>query len=352
MSKLSQKGQALFRILVNHVRKPGVNVQRPETLISYGEALELLNLPDDAPRGPTDGKTLQLNGLNDLAQWVNRHPDMPRITGAVISRSEYDGIDGTRRPKNVPGAGYFKEYKRRPDDWRWWIAQMEASIAFDWTPYLLDSVHVASPDQKQRVLEPLRPKEYLRAYDLLIEAGLATKVPLADVPDRLTAHRAYLSQWSFTEGERVVLCLPFHDMDVKDGAIFQYINYRTDTEEHRTWTALQKERAWAMDHAFVAAYKTGRSVRVIVVDGKIGQNGEEQIQRRLLDPVPWHVASYDSTGWCRLERGAKPVKTFTSEEVAFAGLFTEGTQSERIQKGSCFTFYLPCAGGGARRFAR
>lgn len=135
-SALSEKGQALLDILVAHLRGPGVDAQRPETLISYGEALELMNLPPDSPRGPTDGKTLQLNGLNDLARWVNQHPRMPRITGVIISRSEYDGIDGTRRPKCVPSVGYFREYKRKPDDWPWWTAQVELSIEFDWTPYV------------------------------------------------------------------------------------------------------------------------------------------------------------------------------------------------------------------------
>jgi predicted HNH restriction endonuclease len=141
---LSEKGQALLDILVAHLRKPGVHAQRPETLISYGEALELLHLPPDAPRGPTDGKTLQLNGLNDLARWVNQHPKMPRLTGVIISRSEHDDIDGTRRPKFVPSVGYFREYRRKPDDWDWWIKQVEASLAFDWSPYVR-KVEVFSP---------------------------------------------------------------------------------------------------------------------------------------------------------------------------------------------------------------
>jgi|GEM_PF-1887982 len=337
MPNLSPKGQALLDILAAHIHKPGVGAQHPETLISYGEALEILRLPDNALHGPTDGKTLQLNGLNDLAHWVNQHPRIPRITGVIISRSEHDGIDGTRRPKFVPSTGYFKEYKRKTDDWHWWIAQVEASIAFDWTPYLSEAAQkTPSPSSgRSGIIEQLRPTEPLRAYDLLREAGLTTDVPLADVANRLAAHRTYLSRWSFTEGDRVILCLHFHDMDVENGAIFQRLNYRTGRPEHRNWNALQMKRAWSMDHAFVTAFNTSQSIRVIVVDGDPRPEGGVQIQRRLLDSEPWHVASYDQNeGWCRLQRGAKPAapETFTSEEIIFAGTFSEGAQSEATVK--------------------
>jgi hypothetical protein len=334
---LSPQGQLLLNILVKHIRQPGVKADRPETLISYGEALELLNLPANAPHGPTDGKTLQLNGLNDLAQWVNKHPKMPRITGVIISRSEHDELDGARRPKFVPSVGYFKEYKRKTDDWTWWIEQVEASIAFDWSLYFSSPASPSPPIAASRhgIIEQLRPTNPLRAYDLLIEAGLTTEVPPTDVAQRLAAYRTYLSRWSFTEGDRVILCLHFHDMQEENGVIFQRLNYRTDRPEHRNWNALQKERAWAMDRAFVTAYKTGLNIRVIVVDGELGPDSKAQIQRRLLDSEPWHVASYNQIeGWCRLQRGTKPAapETFTGEEITFAGTFTEGTQSEVTAK--------------------
>lgn len=132
-------------ILVAHIKKPGVSREHPEKLISYGEALKQLKLPTNAPRGETDGKTLQLNGLNDLARWVNQHPKkLPRITGVIISRSGHDGPDGFRRPPNVPSAGYFKEYKRHFEDWDWWLKEVEKSIAFDWSPYIPRSSTVES----------------------------------------------------------------------------------------------------------------------------------------------------------------------------------------------------------------
>jgi hypothetical protein len=337
-STLSRQGQALLEILVSHLRKPGVNAQRPETLIGYGEALELLKLPANAPRGPTDGKTLQLNGLNDLAQWVNRHPRMPRITGMIISRSEYDGIDGIRRPRNVPSAGYFREYKRKTDDWQWWIEQVEASLAFDWSPLLStpEQPEARFPLPTPTRFEHLRPTRNQRVYDLLQEAGLKTEILPGDAQGNgLAAHRSYLSQWSFIEGQRIVLCLHFQDIGEDGGAIFQRLNYRTAGEEHRHWNTFQKQRAWSMDRAFVTAYKSGRNVRVIVVDGERDAQGDEQVKARLLDPESWHVSTYDKeTGWCRLQRGPQPAapETFTTKEIEVAGTFAEGAQSEVTAK--------------------
>lgn len=133
---LSAQGQALFDVLIEHLRLPTTDPSDPESFISYGEALEQLNLPPDAPRGETDGQTLQLNGLNDLARWVKAQPKMPRITGLVISRSPRDETDGTRRPENVPGIGFFREYGRKGDDWPWWVKEMEACKRFNWSPFV------------------------------------------------------------------------------------------------------------------------------------------------------------------------------------------------------------------------
>lgn len=327
---LSPQGQILLRILVEHIKQPGVSVQRPETLIGYGEALEKLSLPANAPRADTDGRTLQLNGLNDLARWINQHPKkLPRITGVIISRSEYDGVDGTRRPKNVPSVGYFKEYKRKADDWPWWQQEVEDSIAFDWSPYLSAQPEPAPKAKSTNAafLEQLRPTEPLRAYDLLRKAGLVTEVPEKDVETRLASHRTYLSRWAFIEGNLIVLCLHYHDMQEADGIIFQDLNYRTNRPEHRGWTAIQKERAWSMDRTFVTANKTGSNIKIIVVDGHTAVDGSAIIERRLLDPEPWHVASYDSKdGWCRLQRGPRPTppETFSSDEVKSAGTYAEG----------------------------
>src|SRR5690606_25211996 len=106
------------------------------------------------------------------------------------------------RPKDVPSAGYFKEYKRPVDDWPWWMEQVEASMAYDWSPYLTIASEspTGSSVKSRALLDQLKPTSLLRVYDLLIQTGLKTEVPPEDVANRLIAHRAYLSRWSFIEG--------------------------------------------------------------------------------------------------------------------------------------------------------
>jgi hypothetical protein len=133
---LSENGQALLDLLVSHMHRPETRPDRPETFISYGEALEALHLPPGCPQGSTSGETLQLNGLNDLARWINLQPKLPRITGLIVSRNPIDDMDGERRPAHVPGKGFFREYRRKPDDWPWWLEEVSKSFDFDWAPYV------------------------------------------------------------------------------------------------------------------------------------------------------------------------------------------------------------------------
>ena len=137
MPELSEKGLRLFRVLVSQIEAGRFSAHDPKTFLGYGQTLDLLNLPPDATRGPTDGKTLQLNGLNDLARWIREHPNrLPRLTGLIVSKTKYDEEDGGYRMPDVPGKGYFREYKRDVEDWTWWLKESEKSLAFDWSPYL------------------------------------------------------------------------------------------------------------------------------------------------------------------------------------------------------------------------
>lgn len=64
-----------------------------------------------------------------------------------------------------------------------------------------------------------------------------------------------------------------------------------------------------MDSAFRQAWEHKWAVRVIVVDGFRSSSEEESssVSRRLLDPVPWYIRSYDyQTGDCRIVRGEAP----------------------------------------------
>ena len=127
---LSEAGQKLLSVLINYTRSGRLDVERPETYLGYGETLQLLNLPVDAPKGRTDGETLQLNGLNDLARWIKTRPSLPKFTGLIVSKSGSE--------KNTPGAGYFKEYNipRNGKEYDWWLEESRKSLTFDWSPFI------------------------------------------------------------------------------------------------------------------------------------------------------------------------------------------------------------------------
>lgn len=135
--ELSEQGRKLLAVLVAEIAKGKLNPDKPEGFLGYRQTLDLLKLPPDAPVGETDGQTLQLNGLNELAAWIHQHPKrLPRLTGLIVAKEPRVYADGTRRPANVPGKGYFREYKRKSvEDWQWWLEESRKSIAFDWSPY-------------------------------------------------------------------------------------------------------------------------------------------------------------------------------------------------------------------------
>lgn len=74
--------------------------------------------------------------------------------------------------------------------------------------------------------------------------------------------------------------------------------------------AVWRKRAEGLDRAIQEADRNGLPIRVIVNDGKMREADDPKakastVQRRLLDPLPWAVTSYDrKTGQCTLTRGA------------------------------------------------
>lgn len=134
--KLTDSAEKLLQVLVHQIKLGRFNPERPDTFLGYGEALKLIKLPSAAPVGPTDGVTLQMNGMEHLALWLHGHtPPLPAITGLLVSKSSAD-INGERRTPNVPGRKYFTVFKRKDEDYEWWLDQTKKAIAFDWSPYL------------------------------------------------------------------------------------------------------------------------------------------------------------------------------------------------------------------------
>ncbi len=129
-TELSPQGQKLLALLVSEINKGRLNINAPEDFLGYGEALDLLNLPPDAPRGETDGQTLQLHGLNDLARWIKTREKFPKVTGLIVWKKGPE--------KGTPGGGYFKEYNipRNGKEYAWWLDECRKALVFDWSPIL------------------------------------------------------------------------------------------------------------------------------------------------------------------------------------------------------------------------
>src|SRR5690349_14809785 len=103
--KLTESAAKLLSALVVQIQTGRFNPDKPETYLGYGEALQQIGLPETARRGPTDGVTLQLNGMDELAIWLQGHtPPLPAITGLLVSKSDTD-INGGHRTPGIPGRG-------------------------------------------------------------------------------------------------------------------------------------------------------------------------------------------------------------------------------------------------------
>lgn len=134
--ELSEQGQRLLRVLVGEIRGNRIAANRPETFLGYGETIELLQLPPSAPRGETEGQTLQLNGLNDLARWIRSKPTLPKITGLIVMQAGPEAL--------TPGGGYFKEYgiPRTGKEYAWWLDEARKSLEFNWSPFFPETTAI------------------------------------------------------------------------------------------------------------------------------------------------------------------------------------------------------------------
>jgi hypothetical protein len=107
----------------------------------------------------------------------------------------------------------------------------------------------------------------------------------------------YCYNWCFEWPDRVVVCIWFEEMRHEGEVVFQALNYRDIAASRRHWNATQKKRAGSMDYAIQFAKNERLPIRVIVVDGSRRNDADDEsrshVERRLLDPEPWHVAAYD-----------------------------------------------------------
>jgi 5-methylcytosine-specific restriction protein A len=174
----------------------------------------------------------------------------------------------------------------------------------------------------------LIPREACRVYDLVREAGhdVSDWGNYAKGPSQAAANPRYCYDWAFVDPAMgVVLCL-WHAELLTDGhATWWERNLRAYIQEARRagGNANWITRATRADNAVQRAARLRWPVRVVVLEGQ--QRGlsdpqlrSSRVSKRLLDPVPWSVASYDwDSGAIRLERGALPtgfVDQFSIEE--------------------------------------
>lgn len=161
------------------------------------------------------------------------------------------------------------------------------------------------------MLSQIKPLSKQLVFDLVKQAGVDTSDWEMSKQTNPAANRHKNSKWAFWDETRrvVVLCLWYPEMQEHDGTIFQHLNFR---EVALKSDGLRMARSREMDHAIQLAFNRKLPVRVIVVDGpRRGEAGAEssEVERRILDPVGWTIATYDAdTGACRLERLGQTTK--------------------------------------------
>lgn len=162
-----------------------------------------------------------------------------------------------------------------------------------------------------------RPTQHHLVIDLVKAAGV-------DVSDwanfkggakSAASNPKYCYEWAFVEpGKVVVLNLWHAEMEKRKGVIVRELNMRDTAYQYGglPGRAVWRTRARKMDHAIQTAWREQLPVRVIVCEGemrRIANAGARAstVHKRLLDPVPWAVTSYESdSGECMLSRGARP----------------------------------------------
>jgi len=112
--------QRLLNLIVRHIRSGRFTPGDARTYLGYKEVHDLAAL---SKRGGTWGRSLQRQGLSDLAAWIKEN-GLPAITGLIVST-----ID------RKPGPGYFGFFPHTEDDEVWWQNEVRRAISYDWSAY-------------------------------------------------------------------------------------------------------------------------------------------------------------------------------------------------------------------------
>ncbi|SDX53378.1 HNH endonuclease [Lysobacter enzymogenes] len=181
-------------------------------------------------------------------------------------------------------------------------------------------------------LDILRPTELRLVMDLVRDAG----VDVSDWANYDGRHPAanpkYCYEWVFVAPDRIVVCLWFANIEIDAQARWiQKLNLWQIAKNHEypNTRSVIARRARSLDEGLQKAFREKLSVRAIIVDGQqadlAARNDQSsKVERRLLDPEPWHVVSYDWTnGDCVLQRGLAAPKYIDQFDAVSASLQRE-----------------------------
>lgn len=165
------------------------------------------------------------------------------------------------------------------------------------------------------VLSELKPIVKQRVKDLVSQAGIDVSdwAKFKGGPSLAASNPKYCYEWAFVaDGRIVVLNLWYNAIRERRGRVFVKLNMRERLGMYRHQRMdVPAMRAKRLDLAIQHAATNRLPIRVVVLDGKMREAitmraAPSKVKRRLLDPLPWAVTSYDwNCGSCVLTRGAQ-----------------------------------------------
>lgn len=184
-----------------------------------------------------------------------------------------------------------------------------------------------SKHSQEDLLASLKPIAYLKVMDLVAEAGIdvgpwAIKQDGTPVPNP-RRNPNYCSKWAFGgTDEPIALCVWHIRLNIAGDQIEFADNLRKaaldldvvsldsrQAKDVRQRAKAQAKHAREFDLKVQEAFRRSLPIRLIIVDGKRAPENtlgyeSSSVQRRLLDPQPWHVGDYDdNSGSLLLVRG-------------------------------------------------
>ena len=163
-------------------------------------------------------------------------------------------------------------------------------------------------------LSQLRPSSKPRVMDLLVSLGIDVRdwAKFKGGAGNAAANPKYCYEYSYDNKDFVVLNLWFSALKVTNGKIS--VTFNLDKYKALGTSGPQRRRRIKFVRSVIRAAANGLPIHVIIGDHK--KQGDP-VERRLLDPVPWAVVSYDPiSGDCVLQRGAEPVDLSDPDEQA------------------------------------